>query len=62
MSAILILKLAAFAVACLALGLLLGDRAGKRTARELWEPVEESLDDLARELRLQELKNQGVTG
>ena len=58
MSALLIAKLAAFAVSCLALGLLLGDRAGKKSARELWEPVEESLDDFARELRLRELRGE----
>ena len=56
MSALLIFKLAALGVCCLAGGLLFGARAGKSAARELWEPVEEGLDDLARELRLRELR------
>ena len=56
MSALLICKLVALGICALAGGLLLGERAGKRTARELWEPVEESLDDLERELRLRELR------
>ena len=58
MSALLITKLVVLAIACLAFGLLLGDRAGLSTARELWAPVEEDLNDLARELRLRELRGE----
>jgi hypothetical protein len=58
MSALLIAKLAAIGVAALASGVLLGNRAGNRDARKFWEPVEESLDDLARELRLRELRGE----
>lgn len=58
MSALLITKLVVFAIACLAFGLLLGDRTGQKTARELWAPMEESLHDLTRELRLRELRGE----
>jgi hypothetical protein len=58
MDALLITKLVVLAIACLAFGLLLGDRTGRSTARELWAPMEESLDDLTRELRLRELRGE----
>ena len=48
----------AFVLASGALGVLLGDRLGRAAARDL-EGLQLELDDVARELRLRELREKG---
>ena len=45
----------AFVLACAAFGVLLGDRLGRSAANELWTPIYDATDELARRERVARL-------